>query len=199
MIIKCPYFFTFAKTFMRITTKLLFAFLLLSLPVFGQPPLEDRKSDGSENKFGDRIFFGGNFGLQFGTNTLIEIAPSIGYKITNRFSAGLNLKYIYYHFRDAFNNSPNSNIYGGGPFTRFFVTDGLFLHGEAEVLNLDIPDSYTGKYSRQNITSVFLGGGYRQMIGDRSSLDILLLYNVNENRNSPYENPVIRIGFGFGL
>lgn len=184
---------------MRIFCKLIFVFLLLSLPVFCQPPLEERKTEASEYKFRDHLFFGGNFGLQFGTQTLIEIAPSIGYKITDRFSAGINLKYIYYHFTDAYSNALNSNIYGGGPFTRFFVTEGLFLHGEAEILNLDIPDSFTGRYSRQNITSVFLGGGYRQMIGERSSLDILLLYNVNENRNSPYENPVIRIGFGFGL
>jgi hypothetical protein len=184
---------------MRISCKLFFAFLLLSLPVLGQPPLTERKPESGENNFGNRIFFGGYFGLQFGTQTLIEIAPSIGYKVTNRFSAGMNLKYSYYHYTDVYNNVHNSNVYGGGPFARFFITEGLFLHGEGEILNIEVPDAYTGIYSRENITSIFLGGGYRQMMGERSSLDMLLLFNVNDNRNSPYQNPVIRIGFGFGI
>ena len=177
--------------------KVVIVFFLLAFSSKAQPPLTERKEDPANGKFFDRVFFGGSFGIQFGTQTYVELSPTIGYKITDRLSAGIGLKYIYYKVKDR-NFTYSTNIYGGGPFTRFFVTDGLFLHAEFEVLNMEIPSLYTG-YERKNITSVFLGGGYRQMIGDRSSLDLLLLYNINDNRNSPYINPIIRIGFGFGI
>lgn len=165
----------------------------------GQMPITERKENQSSKKFTDNLFFGGNFGLQFGSQTYIELAPIIGYKITERFSAGLGLKYIYYKIKDNYSTlNYSTNIYGGGPFARFTLYEGLFLHGEYEILNLEVPDLYYN-LKRENITSVFLGGGYRQMIGDRSSIDFLFLYNINENRNSPYVNPVIRIGFGFGI
>ena len=165
----------------------------------GQMHTVERKENQSQKRFADNLFFGGIVGLQFGSQTRIEIAPIIGYKITERLSAGLGLKYIYYKIKDNYSTlNYSTNIYGGGPFARFTLFEGLFLHGEYEILNLEVPDlNYNLK--RENITSVFLGGGYRQMIGDRSSIDLLILYNVNDNRNSPYNNPVIRIGFGFGI
>jgi outer membrane protein assembly factor BamA len=178
--------------------KIVILFFLLAFSSKAQPPLTERKDDPSESKFFDRVFFGGSFGIQFGTQTYVELSPTIGYKITDRLSAGIGLKYIYYKLKDR-NYTYSTNIYGGGPFTRFFVTDGLFLHAEYEVLNMEVPDAFYFRYVRKNITSVFLGVGYRQMIGDRSSLDLLLLYNINDNRNSPYINPIIRIGFGFGI
>ncbi len=168
--------------------------------VQAQMPLKERNENQPGEKFIDKLFFGGSFGLQFGSQTYIELAPIVGYKITQRLSAGLGLKYIYYKFNDKYYNyNYTSNIYGGGPFARFTVLDGLFLHAEYEILNLEVPDIYYRNYTRKNITSVFFGGGYRQMIGDRSSLDFLFLYNINESVNSPYVNPVIRIGFGIGI
>ena len=178
----------------------LISFLLIITYVKAQMPLTERKENQPQEKFSDHLYFGGSFGVQFGSQTYIELAPIVGYKFTQRFSAGLGLKYIYYKFNDNYSNyNYTSNIYGGGPFARFTVFDGLFLHAEYEILNLEIPDSYYQKYTRQNVTSVFLGGGYRQMIGDRSSLDFLFLYNINESSYSPYVNPVIRIGFGIGI
>ena len=77
------------------------------------------------------------------------------------------------------------------------IIENLFAHAEVEVLNMEVPEIY--RYVRKNVTSVFLGGGYRQMLGERASVNILFLYNVNESRYSPYRNPVLRIGFGIGI
>ena len=172
----------------------------------GQPNLSPRDSSANSDsynnpykeRFIDRMFFGGGFGLQFGTQTYVEVAPTVGYRITDKLAAGLGMKYIYYKFDDNFFEY-SDHIYGGGPFLRYFLFEELFLHAEHEVLNLRVYDYLTGEYQRKNISSVFLGGGYRQMLGGNSSLEILLLYNVNENRNSPYINPIFRIGFGIGL
>jgi len=185
---------------MKFKSIFLFSFLLLALNNYAQPPLADRQSASSGGSFKDNLFFGGSLGLQFGSQTYVELAPIIGYSITERLAAGLGIKYIYYHFKDEYYNyNYSTNIYGGGPFLRYFVLEGLFLHTEVEVLNMEVPDPYYIKYTRENITSVFVGGGYRQMMGARSALDLLLLFNVNENRNSPYVNPILRIGFGFGI
>lgn len=174
-------------------------FLTISYSAIAQLPLREREENDTGERFADRLFIGGGLGLQFGTSTYIEIAPIIGYKLTERLSAGLGLKYIYYKLKYSSTQSYSTNIYGGGPFVRFNVIEGLFLHAEYEVLNLEVPDIYYREYVRKNITSVFLGGGYRQMIGNSSSLDLLLLFNVNESMYTPYPNPVIRIGFSFGL
>lgn len=164
-----------------------------------QLPLKEREENDTGERFADRLFFGGGLGLQFGTATYIEIAPIVGYKLTERLSAGIGLKYIYYKFKYNSTQSYSTNIYGGGPFVRFNVIEGLFLHAEYEILNLEVPDINYRKYIRKYITSVFLGGGYRQMIGNNSSLDLLVLYNVNASMYTPYPNPVIRVGFNFGL
>jgi hypothetical protein len=44
-----------------------------------------------------------------------------------------------------------------------------------------------------------VGGGIKQEIGVNSFLTLMLLYNLNETVNSPYSNPVIRVGFAVGL
>jgi hypothetical protein len=173
-------------------------FLSLLSSARAQMPLIARQENAPAEKFSDRLYFGGSFGLQFGTQTFVEIAPIIGYRLTERLYTGLGLKYQYYKYNDNYYDY-SSNVYGGGPFAQFVVFEGLFLHAEYEILNMEVPDFYYQHYTRQNIESFFLGGGYRQMIGNRSSMDILLLYNINDNANSPYANPVLRIGFGFGI
>ncbi len=147
----------------------------------------------------DRIFIGGDIGLQFGTNTFIQIAPLIGYHITDEFSAGITTKYIYYSIKDTYyNKSYSTNIYGGGIFTRYNILDDVFLHAEYEGLSMEVP--YTPYQNRRRIVSgLFVGGGYRQWFGQNSSLNLMLLYNVIEDKYSPYQNPIIRIGFDIGL
>ncbi|HRH67353.1 MAG TPA: hypothetical protein PLU53_13705 [Bacteroidia bacterium] len=154
-------------------------------PMAGPPP---------RSSFWDHLFTGGNLGLQFGTQTVIDIAPVIGYKITENFAMGVGIKYLYY--KDNYYHY-STNIYGGSIFARHMIIENLFAHAEVEVLNMEVPEIY--RVVRKNITSVLLGGGYRQMLGERASVNFLLLYNVNESRYSPYINPVVRIGFGIGI
>ena len=178
---------------------LLFLFFLLAITFSnGQPTLIQRDPNDYKEKFTDRLFYGGSIGLQFGSQTFVEVAPIIGYRVTDRLGVGLGIKYSYYKITDPYLEYSTS-MYGGGPFLRYFVFDGLFAHAEYEILNMEVPDYFLQRYVRKNISSVFLGGGYRQMMGARSAIDFLILFNVNDTNDSPYENPIIRIGFGFGL
>jgi hypothetical protein len=44
-----------------------------------------------------------------------------------------------------------------------------------------------------------VGAGYSQPLGEHMFLDLLILFNINETYNSPYTNPLFRLGFGYGF
>lgn len=141
----------------------------------------------------DRVYTGGGLGLQFGSITLVNVAPDIGYRITERYSAGLGVRYMY--FADNRYQPPfKINIYGGSVFNRFVVTDFFFLHGEYEVLNGPW-DAYFPNH-RFNLNNVWLGGGFRQG-SDNVFLNLMLLYNLNDEGYLP--NPQVRMGISIGL
>jgi hypothetical protein len=168
----------------------------------------------SQNKMSDRIFFGGGLGLQFGDVTLIDISPMVGYRITEKLATGITLTYKYYKIKNYYpyylnlpSNDLKSNIYGGSLFSRYFLFENLFAQAEYEYL-LYSYDSYYPKsggsgYSKSketiNMPSFFLGGGYRQPIGERTFFTITVLYNFSESPYSPYSNPIIRAGISVGM
>ncbi len=142
-----------------------------------------------------RLVVGGILGAQFGSATFIEVSPNIGYMFTDNFLAGIGLRYQYFE-QDFQFYKYKSNTYGGGVFGQYYFLENFIAHLEYELLNLN---DLNNPEERANVTSIFVGGGYRSMMGSRSFFSILLLYNLNETFNTPYTNPIIRIGFGLGL
>ena len=142
----------------------------------------------------DRVYGGGGLGLQFGNFTLVNIAPDIGYKITEKYSAGIGLRYIYIGDRRVV-PAYELNIYGASVFNRYLLTDFLFAHAEYEVLN-----GPWGYYSSQRsfLTNIWVGSGLRQHAGN-SSINVTALWNLNNTPNNPFPNPQIRIGIGIGI
>lgn len=163
----------------------------------GYESSKTKKSEASSKAGFDpsKLIVGGNIGLQFGNITLIEASPRIGYMLRPNLQLGLSGRYIYYEEKTIFGTFKN-NIFGGGIFSQYYFLENFIAHVEYEVLNLD---DYKPPFERTNIQSVFVGGGYRSMVSDRAFFNLLLLYNLNETYNSPYTNPIIRIGFGLGL
>jgi len=146
--------------------------------------------------FRDRIFFGGNLGFSFGDVTQLDISPLVGYKIKPDLIAGVGITYQY--FKDSrFQPVYESNVYGGRAFGRYYTRIRIFLHTEFEVL------TYKGYYVNDPPTitenNFYVGGGYSQQIGERGSVEILLLYNLNQSPTSLYPNPIYRMGVGFGI
>lgn len=180
--------------------------LTLTLPqIFAQKKTEDEQK---------RWFVGGNIGLQFGYVTLIDISPYVGYMITDHFAMGVGATYKYYRIRDYFFDPYlnrwqhfRSHVYGGPVFARYYISRSFFAHTEYEFLRfrneiyVQNPggQQYDRKYQHVNVHSIFIGGGYRQHFGSGNAFEIMLLWNLNETPNSPYENPVIRMGFSIGL
>ena len=73
------------------------ALLLLMLPLLSSDVFSQGEEDnmGVKNmRLADRIFYGGNLGLQFGTITFIDASPLIGYRLTDKLSLGTGISYI---------------------------------------------------------------------------------------------------------
>lgn len=145
----------------------------------------------------DRMYFGGNFALSFGTITYVDISPLAGVMLTERFSTGIGATYQY--FNDTRFPGGNNNLYGGRLFARYNVFPNIFLHSEYENLNFDLYNLRTERFERSWIPSYFVGAGYFTPFGDRGGANFMLLYNLQyDARRSPYNEPyVIRVGFVF--
>lgn len=144
------------------------------------------------------------------------------------FGLGFSYEYIWYkdYFYDTRQRQYldfTRNIWGGRIFSRYYlrsifsneILGNLFAHLEYEYLTYKMPyvavapgqgdiiDPFLYYYKPGNeikeINSIFVGGGYQQPLGKRFFMDILVLYNLNDTYDSPYSNPIIRIGFGSGL
>ncbi|WP_162417677.1 hypothetical protein [Cyclobacterium roseum] len=153
------------------------------------PPLEER------------MYFGGNGSLQFGTVTFVEVSPLAGVMITERYSVGLGATYQYLNNR--FYQNGQAHIYGGRIFNRFNVLPKFFLHAEYEALNVEVenvnPNTNEVFITRDWVPGMMGGVGYFTPFGDRGGMNFMLLYNFTyDNRRSPYNEPyVIRVGFVF--
>jgi hypothetical protein len=169
--------------------------------------------DGDPPPFRDRIFFGGNFGLSFGSTTSIVLNPLMGYYITPRLAGGLGIRYEYFKYSYPGFVPYDTHIYGGTSFLRYTVIKnladaiglsginyGLFLQGEYEILSLESQyfDPSPNAEDRFNLHTILVGGGVFMPIGNRSGFMIMVLWNLNESYNSIYNtNPIIRFGFNF--
>ncbi len=141
-----------------------------------------------------KIFVGGNFGLQFGTITYLDLSPLVGYRISDHFSAGVGVTYQY--LKDNFYNV-ETNVFGGRVFGRYFIRQNIFAHAEYNVLNLQAFDLYPAQ--RINVGSLLVGGGYIQRFAKNSGMTVMLLYNLTPSVYSPYQNPIIQVGMILGL
>lgn len=142
----------------------------------------------------ERLFTGGNMGIQFGNNTFIDISPLVGYRFTDDIAGGVGLTYRYLSFNNGVNTFRN-NILGGRIFARYNILERLFLYGEYEVLNSD----WYQNNNRINLENILAGAGYTQFIGERASFNIMGLWNFYSSPFPIYNNPVIRMGFNIGL
>jgi len=193
-------------------TATLFLFLL-SFFCFLTPEISSAQSENSRDKsrFTDKLIYGGSFGLQFGSLTLIDLSPVIGYRVTEKFETGLGFTYKYYKYKDYWYDYSTgqtydlkSNITGGSVYARYHFFENVFAHAEFEQLRYKYTNYYfsgTGIETEKlvaDISSVLIGGGYRQRISQNSYFYIMGLWNLTEDAMSPYNNPILRMGVIIG-
>lgn len=157
------------------------------------------QSDLSDLSFKERVFVGGNFGLAVGNiSTFIEAAPFVGYRVTEKLSAGVGANYTYLRYNDGF-FSTSLNFFGGSIFARRIITQNIFAHAEFEMLNVEPRFVQFDNRNRIWVEGLLLGGGFKQPFGENSAFITTILFNVLESAETPYRNPIFRAGFFIGL
>lgn len=153
----------------------------------------------------ERMFFGGSLGLQIGTITNIEVSPVIGLWVLPRVAVAVGPEYMYY--QDPYYKT---SIYGGKAYSELVLLQdlnnvipvgihmGIFFHAEFESLSLESAvwnPAYTSE--RFMLNTALAGGGISQQLGQRSSLNFIVLWVINGSGYGFYSNPEIRISFNF--
>jgi hypothetical protein len=187
----------------------------------GEAKRKDLKPKGFD---ASRLVLGGGAILSFGTGYAnVGLSPMVGYKITDRFAAGIGIAYQYYRnkyepivFSDEFGNvygpypyDRKTSLYSGNIWLRYIVWRNLFVHAQPEMMNIGVPsqisqDPNTGellvKEKREFVPAALVGLGLRQPITGSASLYILLLYDVVQDKRTPYYGNIdFRFGFNIGF
>jgi hypothetical protein len=148
----------------------------------------------------NRFFWGGDLGLSFGSYTYFAVNPIVGYRLTNRLSAGVGVNYTYSSY-DYYNYK--GSMYGGNTFASYTIVKnigdilpiyegaGILLYGEYSILNISDYYDFPGTSIKWVGTSL-AGVAFQTPIGPKSYAMLMILYNFSESRINPYPNPVIK-------
>jgi hypothetical protein len=177
--------------------------IILNLPIVS---VSGQKVSREAPPLRERMFFGGSFGLQFGTLTNIEVAPIVGLWVLPRLAIAAGPNFTYYKYYD-----DETNMYGGKAYTQFVLIQdlnnvipiglhtGIFVHLEDEWLNLESAYWKNPPYEseRFSVNTVLFGGGLSQQLGRKSFMNIMVLWALQDSGYAIYDNPEIRISFNF--
>jgi hypothetical protein len=153
-----------------------------------------------------KLFLGGNFGLSFGSYTLINLSPQLGYHFTNYFAAGagINLLYSSVHYTYPYEYKDEYGAAGLNVFGRFYPIQNIMLQIQPE-LNYVWGDEkyYDGtpsiKLANTFVPSLLMGGGVAIPAG-KGALLATLMYDVLQNPESPYyQRAVFNLGYNIGF
>lgn len=170
-----------------ISSFILISGLLFSQVAVGKPAAETNKWT-----------FGGGLGVGFGSNSYfnLQVAPRVGYRLTNDLEAGL-IGSVSWQTSDFY----KSTMFGFGPFVNYYFARSFFVSGNLQHFFVNYEDKFYDFKNNQQETALYLGGGYMQQIGNNSFMQIGLMYNVLYKENSSvFSGGLIpSVGFVVGL
>jgi hypothetical protein len=158
----------------------------------------------------EKVFVGGNFGLGFGSYTVINVSPQAGYRFNRYFAAGLgiNAQYVSIKERDFYGNDyrkVSQGVAGLNVFGRVYPIQQFMLQIQPEANYLFgkqifyQPTREEYKIDAEIVPSLLAGGGLVLPSG-RGSLIVALFYDVLQRPNSPYgKKPVVNVGYNISL
>lgn len=182
-------------------TLFLLSFLLFGLKGIAQPTDDYVNTLPEQNKpesrlsdltHRERTVVGGSIGLGLsswnGSGMFYGAAtPLVGYRLTERLSAGVGFNYTYYKTR-----LYQEQYYAGIAWARLGLFNGLFACAELNQVNA--PVYSMGSATRETFPLVLAGGGISQGIGHGLGTYFQIMYDFTEEERSPYGPLVIRGG-----
>ncbi len=191
----------------KFNKKTLFLLIALIIPA---PGLLAQVYEENETLYKGRFFVSPDFGLQLGTLTRIELAPSLGYFPLERLAFGVGARYEFYQDNFTGASIPKTHIYGAKLFSRFVLIKNIdnivplnmftsiFVHAENEILSLENRYFKWPSYPSEGrflLNTVLAGAGFAQPTSENSSFTFMVLWDLSNNSlRSPYPNPLLRIG-----
>ena len=127
---------------------------------------EEEDADGFQK---GKLFAGGNFGIAFGSYTIISISPQVGYRFSKYLASGIgvNLQYASQKVRSngADYSKTSQGIAGLNLFTRFYPSQKFLIQVQPEAnyifgnIKYYQPTETKYKLNAEIVPSLLAGGG----------------------------------------
>ncbi|XZF12861.1 outer membrane protein [Chitinophagaceae bacterium MMS25-I14] len=172
--------------------------------------VEAKKKKDARGFSWDKVVVGGGLGLGFGTITSVSLSPKVGYKITDKFMAGVGLGYNYFKWKDYWELTDingntdyydyKTSIWSVSAWARYVVWKNFFVHAEYQHNFMSFTDygydrqgngTIQGYKTNYNAPSLLLGAGFRQPVAERFAVSFMLFYDVLQDQYSPYYQQVV--------
>ena len=185
----------------------LFGLLLSSAVGQEEPEPEEEPKRGFDK---EKLFFGGNFALNFGNITIINISPQVGYRFNRYLAAGIGINGAYVSQRTQYYNGStysreNYGVVGLNIFGRIYPIEQLFLHAQPEMnytwskLKVYGPPDETFNRAGKIVPSILVGAGAAIPAG-RGAFIVMVQYDILHNDRTPYGDRIFyNFGYNFGF
>jgi hypothetical protein len=172
----------------------------LALTVRAQDEEEEPKKGFDKEK----LFYGGNFGLGFGSNsTNINISPQVGYRFNKFLAAGAGVNFVYASYKyDWLGYKENYGVAGLNIFGRVYPIQYILVQLQPELNYVWGKIKYNGgaedAIDSRFVPSLLGGAGAAIPLGQRGALLVMVQYDILQRYLNPYgEKPFLTIGFNF--
>ena len=182
---------------------------LVAIALFASLHITAQAQDEEEPKRGfdkSKLFFGGNFGLGFGSNsTLVNVSPQIGYRFNQYLAAGVGVTFLYssYHYTYTVPEyKENYGVAGLNIFGRVYPIEYVFLQLQPELnYNWGKFKFYNGMADQKldgKIVPSLLGGAGAAIPAGRGAFIVMIQYDLLQNDRTPYGNRAF-YNFGYNI
>ena len=180
--------------------KKIFGLLICGICILQTAFAQDSDGKGFDKS---KLFVGGTLGLAFGTYTIVNISPLVGYRFSPYFAAGAGVNYSYYGYDDGYYTSKQTYA-GMSLFGRVYPIQQLFIQVQPELNYMWASQTPDGGQNlpqlkiNQFVPSLLMGGGAAIPTGANGAITISVMYDVLQNIWSPYYHQAV-YGFGYNI
>lgn len=179
---------------------------LLAFATMAVQAQEEEPREGGFDK--SKLFFGGNFGLGFGSyTTQIIVSPQIGYRFNRYLAAGAGVNFSYFSYRERYEPSTydtkeSYGVTGLNIFGRVYPIDYILLQLQPELnYTWGKVKYYDGspdlKLDAKFVPSL-LGGAGAAIPAGRGSFIVMVQYDLLQNERTPYGDKAF-FNFGYNI
>lgn len=153
----------------------------------------------AQTRFG-KLTIGGGVSMQFTDYTLINIAPQVGYNVTNKINVGVGLTYSYFSEKYDDDRYKRTNDYFGfNMYAKYYPLSFAVLTIQPEVSRMwktvETLNNGAKSTSDKLVPTCLVGAGLRM-----GQVTAMLKYDLAQNSNSPYGNKLFySVGYTFSF